>query len=94
MPLQNAYELPGRVCPWCNHELPLASEVAKRGELRARRPSPGDATLCIRCGEFSVFADDLSLTKPSDEDFVEFASDPRVQAIRKAWTAMMKTNKP
>jgi hypothetical protein len=93
MTYPDAYELSNQVCPWCGHEVPLASEVTERGELRARRPSPGDVTACIRCGEFSVFTDDLSLTKPDDETFLELANDPRVQAIRKAWTAM-KDEKP
>ena len=53
------------VCPFCGYEHELSSAVTRRGEHTVEpRMKPGDATLCIRCGEFSVMGFSEMLRKP------------------------------
>ena len=72
--------LPADACPYCGHPLDAASSRDPQA-----RPSPGDETLCIECGEWLVFGDELRLRKPSDDELVKIGLDPDAQLVRRAW---------
>lgn len=46
------------ICPHCWKTHDAATAVGTPLKLR---PKPGDLTCCMRCGEFSMFAEDLDL---------------------------------
>jgi ribosomal protein S27AE len=79
-------------CPFCGAAHELASSVVGPGEEPAL-PGDGHVTLCVRCGEWSVYASDApgGLRKPNDEEYSLLADDPRVRAIRKAWAQTIGT---
>jgi hypothetical protein len=47
------------LCPTCGYTLDAVSEMGNG----ARAPEPGDASLCIDCGEILEFAADMTLAK-------------------------------
>jgi hypothetical protein len=71
--------LPPWVCPFCYQELELAAGQDGEGihiELHGRparraddgKPRPGDATVCLYCGELCIVAADLSLRRWTRRD--------------------------
>lgn len=49
--------LPPSACPSCGHLMDAAMCISKP----AGRPEPGDLSLCLKCGEILVYADQLKL---------------------------------
>ena len=47
-------------------------------------PSPGDITLCIRCGHVMAFDEGLRFRQLNDEEIKDVAGDPRIIAVQKA----------
>lgn len=43
------------VCPWCGHRHELVSAIAAKGTITEPTAEDGDVTLCIGCGELSIF---------------------------------------
>ena len=70
------------LCPWCFVQHELAT-----GLFGARAPVEGDATLCIRCGEISVFDSKAwgGLRKPSEAERDVLNRDRRIFDLRRAW---------
>lgn len=68
-------------CPHCGKRLNAAGTT----DGADARPEPGDCTMCFGCGEWCVFADDLSLRKPSEDELVELLDDPDCQEARRKW---------
>lgn len=64
--------LPLQRCHNCGHKLDTASAQQEK----RHRPTPGDATVCLHCGHFMIFADDLTLRAPTDDEVVKWAADP------------------
>jgi hypothetical protein len=72
-------------CPWCGHSHELATSI--HGDAV---PEPGDITLCMSCGEWSIFSDSAgTLRKPTDAEFSEIGTDKNMQAMRRAWVKAM-----
>lgn len=61
-------KLPVQHCPICNYKIDAAT-CAENG-LRLR-PSVGDISICIDCGELLIFLDDFSLRKAEPCDLWE-----------------------
>lgn len=76
-------ELP-MVCPWCGDKHDLASEVSRRGKT----PKPGAVALCVNCGEWAVFDENLALRKPTADELTIIGFDSRARMIREAWAQM------
>lgn len=74
-------------CAWCGHVNSHATAV--NGE---DKPEPGNLSLCIECGEWSVFTE-TALRKPTDDEFVEIAADPDARRARAAWAQMDQTRR-
>lgn len=53
------HHLPDSVCCACGHK-----NNAGGGD-HAERPSPGDYAICVRCAALNIYADDLTLRKPT-----------------------------
>jgi hypothetical protein len=77
--------LPACNCPWCSEEISAVIEIREDTV-----PKPGDATLCLYCGEWCVFDIDLTLRKPTDDEFVMLAFDETCQGLRTAWVQLKK----
>jgi len=68
-----AHKMPECACPHCGHKFNAATSPTGDD-----RPNPGDISVCIECRKISVFNDDLTTRKPSGEELMKFARDPRI----------------
>lgn len=72
---------PAARCPHCR----AALDAAQSPFDAKRRPRAGDASFCIRCGQFSVFHADLTLRPPSKEEYAEIMDTEEAQQIKWVW---------
>lgn len=80
--------VPPMTCPGCG--------VAFDGALNtdgARRPEPGDPTICVHCRALLVFGVG-ELRHPSPEEEQEFLADVRIQAAIRAVDEMHRLYGP
>lgn len=63
-------------CAFCRKRVDRCSGQAK--------PAPGDVTVCIGCGNVSVFTEKLKLRKPTAAELKEITEDPRIKEVQKA----------
>src|SRR5688500_6985800 len=70
-------------CPFCDYVMDGAFNA-----LEPVKPSPGDFSLCINCGEWCVFGDDMRLRKPSHEEYEAIVSEEFFSRIRVSWLQM------
>jgi hypothetical protein len=56
-------ETPTTHCRNCGEEIGMST-----GLKDGVRPTPGSFSLCLYCGHLSVYADDLTLREPTDEE--------------------------
>jgi hypothetical protein len=73
-------------CPWCGTQLTAATDP--KDESNA--PSPNNAALCLQCGEWCMFTEDLTLRKPTDEEFEMIVANETGRDIRAAWVELRK----
>jgi hypothetical protein len=73
-------------CPTCYHMLDMNTPLLN--ESTSAVPKPQDISLCIYCGNWSVFDDDLKLRKPEPDMLREIMSDPDCVKAQKAWGIM------
>lgn len=73
-------------CPWCSKRNDLASQVAK-GDAEEDAPAahPGDLIMCITCGKFALFDEDMLLRRPTRREAVDIFTDPKCRAMIQAW---------
>ena len=81
MTLKTSHVVENR-CPHCNYQTDAASPV-----LVDCTPSENDMSLCIECGEWSVFGPNLKLRVPTDDEFTALAEDATFRRVRAAWVA-------
>jgi hypothetical protein len=69
-------------CPWCRTEHELATGIDTRDG-----PAEGDRTLCIRCGEISVFDGKVKggLRKPNAKEREKMLHEQLIFDLRRAW---------
>lgn len=68
-------ETPNGTCCECGYKVNRASGPDK--------PSPGDYSLCIKCGSLNIFAEGMTLRSPTLDEFLLAAKDSEVQHLRK-----------
>lgn len=71
-----------QTCPACGYPMDCATGIGHQ-----RSPSPGDVTVCISCGDISLFNDDLSLRTPSPGEMMALQRSTawrKVSATRRA----------
>lgn len=78
--LGKARRVPPSTCPHCAVTLDAASAMGSN-----KQPKPGAATLCVACGEWSVFGKGLRLRKPTDDELFEIGMQPEARLAREAW---------
>lgn len=54
-------------CPNCHSECDTATAAVEEEVV----PVPGDVSICLYCGEFLQFSDDMALVSLSDEEWQE-----------------------
>jgi hypothetical protein len=82
------YRFEAHACPYCHTTLDAAGTLDVEAP---RRPEAGDITLCIRCGEWAVFADDQgALRKPTDPELYEIGTSDECRAARTAWVELQR----
>ncbi len=72
----NVFAFDATECPHCHHSVDTGA--CSQGDAN---PKPGDKSICAYCGEISVFADNLQLRKPTEEEANEELA-PSDQFIR------------
>lgn len=72
-------------CPFCGRMNELATPTGD-----ATVPHDGAVSLCIKCGEWAVFqgTDTLTLRKPTDDEYTDFAKDKHMIKARAIWVRM------
>jgi hypothetical protein len=60
--MNNIHHTPTSLCPSCGHPLDAASGIDDNAA-----PSPGDVTICAKCGELLAFTDDLTVVPATAE---------------------------
>jgi hypothetical protein len=75
------------VCRFCG-----AANDAAANPFGAERPGDGDFTMCLYCGEWSVFdgAAAGGTRKPTSAEYDEIAADPTARRMRAAWVLANK----
>jgi len=66
--------VPAAPCPICGSENDHATGHGA--------PKPGDASICLFCGEVSIFAKEGGLREPTEYERRLLAFDTRVQMLR------------
>ena len=79
MYLGEDHQIKENFCPFCNHKLDGCSQVNGNN-----LPDPGSYSVCIKCGNVSVFDDDLCLRKPLPEEEAEIQKNPNVLVAQRA----------
>jgi hypothetical protein len=81
-------DMPEHACLNCGSINDALSAIAEEKV----KPSPGDATICIKCGHLMIFDDNLQVRNPTSEELIELAGDIRLVATMTALDEMKKEN--
>ena len=80
-------------CPACKHHLEAATAVTSNG----RQPRDGAVSLCVYCGEVSVFRHGplgLFIDTPTLEELRDIMSEPRARRTINAFHRYWAENPP
>ena len=88
MPPKDPPRMPLTKCTNCGKKIDGALSVG--GDYT---PEPGNYTLCLDCGHLMVFADDMTLRDPTDEEIVEAAGMKEIIMGQKARAAAANARK-
>lgn len=73
----NTYEAPVDLCPHCGYGTNRTSPLTSKSG-----PKPGDFTICLNCGEFLRFNDDLRMTKTTDFELTQNLDPKHIKTVR------------
>jgi hypothetical protein len=76
---ENVTRLPKNKCLNCKKALDSATGIGNENS-----PSPGDITVCLRCGHIMAFNKQLRFRKLTDEEIIAIAGDPRIIEFQRA----------
>ena len=74
----SVHELAGE-CPICGKRFECASNFLGEGEPA---PAPGDCTLCIKCGSFLTFEEDLQLRLTTLDEVGSWPDEMRIKMLQ------------
>lgn len=74
-------------CPGCGYEVDTHTSANDPSET----PSPNDISICLGCGTFNKFNEDLKLVPFTEEDLE--STDPRLRAEMERISEKIKSNK-
>lgn len=70
-------------CPYCGY---VCTHATPAMEAETPPPRAGDISICLECGQFSLFeAEPLRLRLPEPEEVAEIEEDRDCRAAREAW---------
>jgi hypothetical protein len=69
-------QITGAVCPRCGADADGATGIDDSEPVRA--PKPGDLVVCLYCGSFNVYREDLTQREMTAEELASFERDPRL----------------
>lgn len=69
-------------CAHCGTKQTTASDVTGK-----QSPYPGAYALCITCGEWNVFSEDLKLRLPTVDEIIAVGRDKDAGRLRDAWAS-------
>lgn len=75
----NGQAVPECRCPTCGHTFDCADSFSG-----PHRPRPGDISICISCRSLNVFAMDLTVRQPTNQELIAVAGDPKIRAMTNA----------
>jgi hypothetical protein len=80
------------ICPFCHAEHDRSGAIVEKKAKITVEPKmkPGDASLCIDCGQFAIMAEDGMLRRPTGRERRALQRNPIVTATREAWIAMQQ----
>ena len=78
-------KMPPQMCPACGYVLYAATE-AHRGD---DKPSPGNVSICLNCGDVGFFDEFLRLRPPTPTE----AADPEIQHVAARGKRLAAMNK-
>lgn len=84
------FDHPKTTCPTCGYVMDRATLLENYNPPEP--PEPGDISVCAKCGEITVFEDDLSLRLMDLDDALEMP-DNVMQTLIKAQT-FIRRNRP
>lgn len=87
-----ATRTPASLCPHCGAMITAASDSGL-GPTNRNEPKPGDASMCLECGEFLIFDQELKVRLPNDDEVKALDADPRVQRMRRARRALERAGR-
>jgi hypothetical protein len=62
------FDMPSAACPECGYGVDAATVVFEK----PKKPVAGDIAVCFNCGTPNVFAEDLTLRRPTSEEEADF----------------------
>lgn len=71
-------------CPNCGYRIDSASGLSKD------QPDPGDVSVCMKCGEVFLFAEDLTGRKPTVQELIDIQQSPSWHEILRVRWAIAK----
>lgn len=83
------------VCPWCEKRHDLVSGIAEKGTKKEPIPHNGDVTLCVGCGELSVFDDSAKggLRFPTQEEVKAIEDSHLATRVRQTFESIPQPNR-
>lgn len=75
----NEIRTPKSFCPACGYMVDTATMITSAG-----RPKPGDVSLCMRCGAVNLFAADLTIREPTEDEMHDLRAAANWPQIREA----------
>jgi hypothetical protein len=78
MKLGTDHHTPLCVCTNCGQKIDGAT-----GLTDGNAPESGDCTICIYCGHIMIFADDLTLRDPTEDEIIRLAGDKQIIAVQR-----------
>jgi hypothetical protein len=76
-----SFNVPMNTCLSCGIQANAATSV---GYAPNKKPTPGDVTVCFKCGHIMLFGDKLELREPTAKEAYAIAGDKRILAIQHA----------
>lgn len=77
-------------CPFCHAQFDATTSLTDPNGT----PEAGDTTICIQCGEVSLFElKPLRLRKPTDKEYLELGADENIKRSRKVWVDLQAARK-
>ena len=79
------------LCPFCGYAATHVDAVVDAGAVVVPVPVEGDASICLGCGEASIFSGPGArvLRKPTAIELAALGLDPKVIEAKAAWARMV-----